>query len=147
MAGFKFRLQSYLNVKEKIEDQKKLDYGKALNKLEEEKREKVLLENEKSMNVHKFRESIKGGIKPLELQNYNNYIEYMKKKIAEQDIVIDIAQQNAEKCRVELVEAMKNRKMLETLKEKDREEYNKEQLLAEQKIVDEIVSYQYNDGG
>ena len=147
MAGFKFRLQSYLNVKEKIEDQKKLDYGKALNKLEEEKREKVLLENEKSMNIHKFRESIEGGIKPLELQNYNNYIEYMKKRIAEQDIMIDIAQQNAEKCRVELVEAMKNRKMLETLKEKDREEYNKEQLLAEQKIVDEIVSYQYNDGG
>ncbi|MBR1445138.1 MAG: flagellar export protein FliJ [Firmicutes bacterium] len=147
MAGFKFRLQSYLNVKEKIEDQKKLDYGKALNKLEEEKKEKVLLENEKNMNIHKFRESIESGIKPLELQNYNNYIEYMKKKIAEQDIVIDIAKQNVEKCRTELVEAMKNRKMLETLKDKDREEYNKEQLLAEQKIVDEIVSYQYNDGG
>ena len=30
MAGFKFRMESFLGVKEKIEEQKKLDYGKAL---------------------------------------------------------------------------------------------------------------------
>ena len=55
------------------------------------------------------------------------------------------AEDFAEDKRVELVEAMKERKMLDVLKENDKAEYNKEQLLKEQKIVDEIVSYQYNN--
>ncbi len=40
---------------------------------------------------------------------------------------------------------MKERKMLDVIKENDRIEYMKEQMKKEQKVVDEIVSYQYND--
>lgn len=145
MAGFKFRLQSFLGVKEKIEEQKKLDYGKALKKLEEEKEEKRRLINIKDNAIELFKESIKTNIEPEELKRYNIYIDLMKKKIKQQDVLIEIAEKNAEKKRNELVNAMKERKMLDTLKEKDRVEYNIEQLRVEQKIIDEIVSYQYND--
>ena len=70
---------------------------------------------------------------------------YIKNKIEEQETVVKSAEDFAESKRVELVEAMKERKMLDVLKENDKAEYNKEQLLKEQKIVDEIVSYQYNN--
>lgn len=147
MAGFKFRLQGFLGVKEKIEEQRKLEYGKALQKVEEEIQIKNELENRKYNLVSDFRISINNGVRPNELQRYNEYIEFIKKRIRDQNNLIEIAQKTAEKKRSELVEAMKERKMLDTLKDKDKVEYLKEQQRAEQKIVDEIVSYQYNDKG
>lgn len=147
MAGFKFRLQSYLSVKEKIEDQKKLEYGKALNKLEEEREIKRQLVNKKMVLIETFKNRVSKNFVLNSVQNYNDYIDYLKKKIRDQDILIDIAEKEAENKRQELVEAMKQRKMLDILKENDNIEYLKEQQKAEQKIVDEIVSYQYNGKG
>ncbi|MCI8804308.1 MAG: flagellar export protein FliJ [Clostridiales bacterium] len=145
MAGFKFRMESFLGVKEKIEEQKKLDYGKALKKLDEEQKLLELFINKKMSIILAMRNSINSGIKSAELRRYNEYISYIKNKIEEQEIVVKNAEDFAEDKRVELVEAMKERKMLDVLKENDKAEYNKEQLLKEQKIVDEIVSYQYNN--
>lgn len=147
MAGFKFRLQSFLNVKEKVEEQKKLEYGKALNKLEEEKNVKIMLQNEKTSVIDSLKNRMSNTLNPLELQRYNHYIKLLKNKIRNQDIVIEIAEKEAEKKRTELVKVMQERKMLDILKDKDRFEYFKEQQRAEQKIVDEIVSYQFNNKG
>lgn len=145
MSGFEFRLESFLSVKEKLEEQKKLEYGKALNKLEEERQIKSQLLEQKQNLIYTCREILEIGVRPQEIQNYNRYIDFMKKKIRDQNILIEIAEKNAEEKRQELVNAMKERKMLDTLKEKDKVEYLKEQNKKEQKIVDEIVSYQYND--
>lgn len=145
MAGFVFRLESYLSVKEKMEEQRKLEYGKSLAKLEEERKIKESLIDEKNNNVVSFKNSILKGVNPSTLDNYNKYIDLIKKKIESQNVAIKKAEDAAEEKRVQLVEAMKERKMLETLKEKDKEAYLKEVLQKEQKVTDEIVSYQYND--
>ena len=57
---------------------------------------------------------------------------------------INKAKEIVEEKRLALLEAMKERKVLETLKEKEKENYFKEELKNEQKIIDEIVSYKYN---
>lgn len=145
MAGFKFRLESFLGIKEKIEEQKKLEYGKALKKLDEERAYLESLETKKKDVIDNMRKSINSGIRANELKRYNNFVDYIKLRIEEQENVVRKAEIYAEQKRIELVDAMKERKMLEVLKENDRVEYNKEQLLKEQKIVDEIVSYQYNN--
>ena len=49
-----------------------------------------------------------------------------------------------EQKRLVLLNAMKERKVLEALKEKEMENYFREELKKEQKIIDEIVSYKYN---
>lgn len=145
MAGFKFRMEGFLGIKEKIEEQKKLEYGKALKKLEDEKVLLRLLVDKKQNIIFSMRGSINSGIRSGELKRYNEYIDYIKKRIAEQKEAVKKAEIFAENKRIELVESMKERKMLEVLKDNDKIEYNKEQLLKEQKIVDEIVSYQYNN--
>ena len=66
------------------------------------------------------------------------------KKIEEQMQNINKAKEIVEEKRLALLEAMKERKVLETLKEKEKENYFKEELKNEQKIIDEIVSYKYN---
>ncbi len=145
MAGFKFRMQSFLGVKEKIEDQKKLEYGKALKKLDDERNLLKELCDKKENLIYSIRNSIHSGIRPEELRRYNSFLDYIKRKIEDQKNVVKKAEEFAENKRLELVEAMKERKMLDVIKENDKIEYNKEQLLKEQKIVDEIVSYQYNN--
>lgn len=145
MAGFQFRMAGFLGIKEKIEEQKKLEYGKALKKLDDERNLLNLLNDKKNNVIYSMRESINLGIHTFELKRYNDYIDYIKKRIVEQEDAVDKAKNFAETKRIELVEAVKERKMLEVIKENDRIEYNKEQLLKEQKIVDEIVSYQYNN--
>lgn len=144
MAKFKFKLQSFLGVKEKIEEQKKNEYGKAIKILEQEKLKKAKLSNQHLDTLDALREKINGGIKPDELQQYNNFIAYLLNKIKEQELAILRAQKLVDQKREELVNAMKEKKMLEILKENKYTEYIREEKKSEQKIIDEIVSFKYN---
>lgn len=144
MAKFIFNMQGLLNIKEKLEEQAKTEYGKALAKLEQEKSILLNLKNKKQENILSFRESINKGVKPNYIDNINKYISFIDKKIEEQTQNINKAKEIVEEKRLALLEAMKERKVLETLKEKEKENYFKEELKNEQKIIDEIVSYKYN---
>lgn len=143
MAKFKFKLQSFLGVKQKIEDQKKNEYGKALNVLKQEEQKKIELLNQHSNTLNEMRNKISKGIKPTQLQQYNNFIAYTLEQIQLQETVIQKAKAMAENKRQELVDAMKSRKMLETLKDHEYEDYLKEEKKAEQKILDEIASFRH----
>lgn len=144
MAKFIFNMQGLLNIKEKLEEQTKTEYGKALAKLEQEKSILLNLKNKKQENILSFRESINKGVKPNYIDNINKYISFIDKKVEEQTQNINKAKEIVEEKRLALLEAMKERKVLETLKEKEKENYFKEELKNEQKIIDEIVSYKYN---
>ncbi len=144
MAKFVFNMQGLLNIKEKLEEQSKTEYGKALNKLEEEKNILLNLENSKKQNIVSFRESINKGVKPNYIKNINQFISLIDKKIEQQVENINKAEEIVEQKRLVLLNAMKERKVLEALKEKEMENYFREELKKEQKIIDEIVSYKYN---
>ena len=73
-------------------------------------------------------------------------MERLKRSIEIQNVVVDKAKTKVEKARLELVEAAKQRKMFETLKEKQLEEYWEEYYRKEQIQLDEIASYKYNGG-
>ena len=144
MAKFVFNMQGLLNIKEKLEEQSKTEYGKALNKLEEEKNILLNLENSKKQNIVSFREIINKGVKPNYIKNINQFISLIDKKIEQQVENINKAEEIVEQKRLVLLNAMKERKVLEALKEKEMENYFREELKKEQKIIDEIVSYKYN---
>ena len=144
MAKFIFNMQGLLNIKEKLEEQSKTEYGKALSRLEQEKNILLNLENKKQENILSFKESINSGVKPNYIDNINKYINFIKEQIEEQIKNINKAEEIVEEKRLALLEAMKQRKVLEALKEKEKENYFKEELKKEQKIIDEIVSYKYN---
>ncbi|MDR1665385.1 MAG: flagellar export protein FliJ [Clostridiales bacterium] len=143
MARFLFRLQPLLGVKEQIESQKEIEYGQALRRLEEERQAKRKLVAQKEEQIVSFRKSLDEDINPADIRRYNNMIERLKQRIMEQDIRIDAAEAYAEKKRLELVEAMKQRKMLDSIKEHRYEDYLQEEKLEDQKLVDQLVSYTY----
>jgi len=144
MAKFAFRLQSYLGVKEQLEEQKKNEYGQAIKRLEEEKERLREMEAELQENIFLFKKALATSIVPQDIQRYNNRIELVKVWIAEQKMHVEAAERFVEEKRLELVEAMKDRKALETVKERNYEDYLKDEQRAEQAVVDGIVSYQYS---
>jgi len=143
MARFTFRLQSYLSVKEQMEEQKKSEYGQAIIRLEEERQRLLVLQNELEENVRLFKKALTTAIVAVEIRRYNNRLELLKVWIVEQEAKVIAAEQYVEKKRLELVEAMKDRKALETVKERNYEEYLIEEQRADQTVVDGIVSYKY----
>ena len=143
MAKFVFRLQSYLGVKEQLEEQKKSEYGQAMKRLEEERQRKRVFEQELEENLYNFKKILATLIVPVEIRRYNSRIELLKVWIVEQEERIKAAERYVDEKRFELVEAMKERKALETVKERNYEEYMKDEQRAEQVVVDGVVSYQY----
>ena len=143
MAEFEFRLQSFLSLKEKLEDQRRLEYGRAMAALERERKKEAVLIKEKEDTIDEFTKMVQTKIEPEKFTMLNIYIEIVKEKLVEQKKVVAEAERFAEEKRIVLVEAMREKETLQRLKEKDYEEFLVEEKRLEQRAVDEIVSYKY----
>ena len=146
MGRFSFRLQPLLNIKEQIEEQKEIEYGRALRKLEEERTIMAKMLSQRDELIQAFRASLSDMINPADIRGYNNCLERLKQMIKEQRRRIEAAEVFAEKKRKELMEAMKQRKMMESVRETRLTDHMLNEKLTEQKQVDELVSYQYSPG-
>lgn len=144
MGKFIFRLQPLLNVKKQFEENLKNELGKAMQALEKEKQKLVLIENDKKRCIDEFNDHTSRGVRVEKLREYNIYISLLNDRIVIQKEAIKKAKQNADGIRDQLVEIMKEREMLEKLREKKFQHYLKEQLSEEQKVLDEIASYKHN---
>jgi len=142
MAKFKFELQPLLNVKTQLEDSKKNELGKAMSELEIQKAALISMCEDKERYVEEIREkSQKTTVKTL--VEYNAYIAFLNKKIALQKDNVNCAQDNVDRIREELIVVVRERQMLEKLKDKKYELFLKEQQKYEQKLNDEITSYKH----
>lgn len=141
MAKFKFGLQRVLEIKEKVEDEKKNTYAERKKKLEEEnlKLEKLKVD----MEQIRVRRNSAGGesLKISELSNYSNYIQSLNVKIETQNSKVEEEEQIVESVREELLEATKDRRILENLKLRSLEQYKYELKQEEDKLTDQFVSY------
>lgn len=145
MPRFQFRLQQYLGIKEQLETQKELEYAKALRLVEEEKQKLADFIRRRDESVERLRSQVAQIISPFEIRRLNNNIERLKQQIIQQRERVAAAEEFAEQKRQELVQAMKERKALETVRDNAREEFLKEADLAQRKEVDELVSFKYSN--
>lgn len=141
--AFKFRFESILNLKTRMEDMKKAEFKSISEKLEEEKEKLKMLMQERELQYEKIKKQNGSAITKQEFINYNNYINLLKKKINLQKNVVLEVSEKLEKVRAELVKVSQEKKMFETLKEKKKEEYLKEYYKKEQETVDNLTSFKY----
>lgn len=145
MPKFSFQFQSILNIKLQQEEALKNEFGKAVQRLEEEKAEQLRLENHLSDQFEQFNEKSSRGVTVEKLIEHNAYISYLSDRIKQQKENVNFAQQNVDKVREELIKAVQEREILDKLKDKKLEEFRKEQLRQEQQINDEVVSYKHSE--
>lgn len=142
MAKFNFKLQTLLKVKSQQEDNMKNELGKAIRKLEEENAMLRRLEFEKNKNIFEFNEKTRKTTVD-KLIKFNDYISLLNLKILDQKENINQAARNVDKVREELIKIVKERDILDKLREKKYEAYLLEQNREEQKLNDEIISYKH----
>lgn len=143
MAKFKYKLQSVLDIKEKLESQEKIAYGLATAKVleEQEKLQKLMIQ--KAGYDKRARKLVKGDIDLLEIKSCRNAVDTMKTRIRGQMIELHRAQKQQEIVRERLNSVMIERKTYEKLREKKVDEFKQELLMEEKKEIDELVSYTF----
>jgi flagellar FliJ protein len=141
MAGFKFKLQSILKLRENVEKEKKNEFGAATQRIE---REKLKLEqlNAEMYNVNNgIEKSTSEGATVGQLLLQQKFKEYYKGSILNQKVRVKMAEEHLEDCRHQLVKAVQDKKMMEKLKDIDHEKYLYTEQKNEEKLVDDLVSF------
>ena len=143
MAGFRYNLQSILNIKIKMETLAKQEFSAAKNALDEENEKLAALKDRKEAYEQKAHLLLQGNLKVREIEENQNAILMMDQYIAEQKLQVKKAEEQMEQAREKLADVMKERKMHETLREKAFESFLQEENRQESKSVDELTSYTY----
>lgn len=143
MARFRYTMQNILNIKEKMETQAKQRFGEAKKNLdlEEEALNRLFLQREE-IERH-AQEVLMGELDMHEIEDSQMSRIICDERIAEQSLRVKVAEENLEKARLELEEAVKERKTHEKLKERQFDEFIREENRAESKVIDELTTYTY----
>lgn len=141
MAGFKFRLEKVLLYKEQLEKEVK-------SKLAElNAQSKYLKERYASLRQDELFQEQKLSQTPINEMGdrwlLDNYLKALRQDIQQTQKNITMLDAQIENTRKELAEKAKERKIMEKLKEKHFEHYKKEELLKEQRNLDEIASIRF----
>jgi len=139
MARFNFRLQKVLEARISFEDQAKRELGEAQRKLREERRNledfirnaddfrsEMAERRRQGSTVQRFRDDLQ--------QDWMN-----KRRISDQRHRLKKAEEWMEKKRQNLIQAMKERKVMEKLREKHLLQFKKAVRREELKFSDEVA--------
>ena len=147
MAKFAYRMQSILDIKEKMEGQAKIAYGVANAKLMDEQGKLQQIMIRKAGYESQAKNLVNGTIDVPKIKECKRAVDTMKTMPRSQMMNVHAAERDVELARKQLNEAMVERKTHEKLKEKAFEEFKQELLHEESKEIDELVSYTYHDNG
>lgn len=144
MKRFRYRLESYLHLKDKKASDKLVSYAEKIRI-----RRAVELEIEKSVN---HLDSVKKGIEELRKGEFSasNQSYYLAELQRLKKILIDLEknkiskQQEEAKAREMYMQARSEKEILIKLKEKKRQQFFKDQLKLEQKMLDEVIQSRIN---
>ena len=143
MARFRFKLQNILNMKEKLEEQAKNEYSQANMRLREAEEEEERLKTRQADAEAELAKLLSETLDVMKIKQGEDAVEILKVYVRQQHLVVIQCTREVEIAREKLNEAMKERKTFEKLREHAFEDFLKEVNLAEQKEVDELVSYRH----
>lgn len=147
MARFRYRMQSILNIQYQLENQAKMELGRAQVRLMEEEERLDGLHQRKEDYLEEGRRLRGDAVNVDELRDNRNALLVMDELIAAQREQVAQAEEIVEQARQRLQEVMQERKMHERLKEKAYEQFVREENAAEGRAVDELTSYTYGRRG
>ena len=142
MKRFNFRLQPVLDHRKRIEDQKQLVVAARARSLDEAERELARLNEE----FRKHSAMLRDGHKKLEtrdLQCIYAHLQFLDRCIVAQIRIVAERRVALDRARTELLEASKEKKIVEKLKERRREGYVLEEQRVEQKELDDGNARRY----
>ena len=143
MAKFRYRMQSILEIKKKLEEQAKNEFAAARAALNEEEDKLEQLKKRKEAYEDEGRALRENTLNIMDIIENKEALLRMDEFIADQQLNVKRAQDRMEEARLALQTAMQESITQEKLREKAFEQFVKEENKRESKEIDELVSYTY----
>ena len=141
MAKFRYKMQSILDVKEKLENKAKQDFAQANARLDAERLKLVELQKRRSDYMEEGLQLRLEKIDIRKIRENKMAVLKMDEYIKNQMVQINLASREVEKTRNALQTLMQERKAHEKLKENAFEEFMKEEQAQESKEIDQLTTY------
>ncbi len=138
MSKFKFKLETVLKVKTRVEDLRKIELREAELRREKARLELCRWQDEVEANIRIYREKFQQRIVPEEANNYHLYLTWLNRQVDSALLKLQECEREVNERRLKLIEASKEKRILEKLKEKAYQAYQAEQLNIEIKFLDEL---------
>ena len=140
MKKFNFRLERILQYKAQIEEQKRRDLNARIEELTIQNRILQQLTLKREIYRKRYSEMFMGRVDVDGLKNLRRFLDKIHRELVLQAKKVVDCEKRVEKAKLILLEAMRDRKKFENLKERKLKAYIKETNLAEQKTLDEFAS-------
>ena len=141
MAIFSFKLKTLHRLKTQLEDQAKNKFSAAVARFNVELFKLNKINSAIASAIEDFRKLSGGRFTAGKIRDFNYYLASMKEKAAIQEIAVEKALNAVNRTREELIVASREREMYDKLRDKAYAIHMNEEKRAEQRVVDEIVSY------
>jgi flagellar FliJ protein len=141
---YKFPLEPVLSHRSFIEENLQKELAMLNKLLSLEKNKLRSYRKAKYEFLSELQKKEKEGITISEIVLYFSFVERLSNDIVKQRDRIFEAEKKVDQKRNELIEAMKNRKILEKLKEKKGEAYRQEVMKKEMRFLNEVAVDRFN---
>lgn len=145
MKKFQFRLQVVLDIKEKLLEQKLVELSKVQKGLQEAIQKQQTLESYQIEINQALLKVFQSGndLDLVEVQRYKDFINKLLVDISAQKVVVQNITKLLDIKRKEVNDVLKEKKVLEKLKENQKQKYYKEFEQYERNELDDIASSRY----
>ena len=139
MGAFHFRLQSVLNMKEQLEKEQKEAFSQANAKLNELTEFGEKIEKEYRQWSFSYIQTAQAGTNPSDAIRIFSYLSELQELTEKNRERLKLQEEEVENQRVLLVEKMRERKLMETLRDRQCERFTKEEQKKQEKETEDMI--------
>ncbi len=136
---FKFRLNPLLKLREHREKERKKEHAAAADEVQKHKQHLDALDTKRIETLDHQRERLTGRLSVAEALVFSRYIMKLKRQRMAGTELLHALEKEAELKRQKLVEAARDRKIFDLLKEKQQLRHRQEIEKQDQKELDEVA--------
>jgi flagellar export protein FliJ len=137
MASFKFRLAAVLRFRQRVKEEKEWELGLIIDARRRKEQEIVAIEEEQRRAIDASLTE-RNILSIVDLQQHATYDESLARTLQEKRAQLKQIDQAIAAKREELLEALRHVRVLEQLRDRWAEKFQREQNIQEQKIADEL---------
>ena len=143
MKKFKYRLEPLLKMKEQVERDRKIAHAKAIERVHDQEMANPDIERRRGETLTQHRSKLEGHLVTDQLLLYSRYHQKLKRDNLTGQELLKVLRKEESRRRKHLLEAARERKKYEKLKERLSQKHLKIGEEAERKEADEIALNTY----
>lgn len=139
MKKFSFSLNKVLDYKTQIEDSLRSEHAEAVKAVNEKEEKIQSMEDSYYRKIQELNDTKKNKCSIKELCIYEDYLSYSSQQIRREKDRLVTLQKKEQEEREEVIEAKKERRSIDLLKDKKKKEYDALAQKEEERFIEEFV--------